>query len=303
MDLAADFSFQPLPAVQTATPDPFPDIVGPLGPLAGLAGKWAGRGFNVIWRPDSVSGQDRFLELNVTSDQVEFSAISGPIPNRGFLQPDINMFGLTYLQQISDANLKAGLHIEPGLWAAVPKTSNPSVSPTVIRLAAIPHGTAVLLQGTASTAAAGPSIPDIGIKPFTIGHPDQTADFPEQTLNQQSKFRTAGAGLTGVTQAMVDNPNTALHAAIAGQHITSTITLHVSTTDNPVPGGGTANTAFLRGGPQGSNAVAASVTALFWLETLQGQPSPTQLQYSQTVLLNFNGLSWPHVTVGTLRKN
>lgn len=77
MDLAADFSFQPLPAVQTAVPDPFPDVAGPLGPLAGLAGKWAGRGFNVIWRPDSVSGQDRFLELNVTSDQLEFAAISG----------------------------------------------------------------------------------------------------------------------------------------------------------------------------------------------------------------------------------
>jgi len=102
---------------------------------------------------------------------------------------------------------------------------------------------------------------------------------------------------------MVDNPNTVLHAAIAGQHITSTITLHVSTTDNPVPGGGTANTAFLRGGPQGPNAVAASVTATFWLETLQGQTAPTQLQYSQTVLLNFNGLSWPHVTVATLRKS
>jgi hypothetical protein len=28
----------------------------------------------------------------------------------------------------------------------------------------------------------------------------------------------------------------------------------------------------------------------------------TQLQYSQIVLLNFNGLSWPHVTVGTLHK-
>ncbi len=34
---------------------------------------------------------------------------------------------------------------------------------------------------------------------------------------------------------MVDNPDTVLHAAVAGQHITSTITLHVSTTDNPVP--------------------------------------------------------------------
>jgi hypothetical protein len=44
MDLAADFSFQPLPAVQTAMPNPFPEIASPLGPLAGLAGKWAGRG-------------------------------------------------------------------------------------------------------------------------------------------------------------------------------------------------------------------------------------------------------------------
>jgi len=28
-----------------------------------------------------------------------------------------------------------------------------------------------------------------------------------------------------------------------------------------------------------------------------------QLQYSQTVLLDFFGLSWPHVTVGSLREN
>ena len=26
----------------------------------------------------------------------------------------------------------------------------------------------------------------------------------------------------------------------------------------------------------------------------------TQIQYSQKVLLNFNGLSWPHVSVATL---
>jgi hypothetical protein len=69
---------------------------------------------SLVWRPDHTPNpaQDRFLELNVTSDQIEFTAISGEIPNRGLLQPDINMFGLTYLQQISDANLKAGLHIE-----------------------------------------------------------------------------------------------------------------------------------------------------------------------------------------------
>jgi hypothetical protein len=26
----------------------------------------------------------------------------------------------------------------------------------------------------------------------------------------------------------------------------------------------------------------------------------TQIQYTQTVLLNFNGLTWPHVSVATL---
>jgi hypothetical protein len=302
MELAADFSFQPLPPLEKPVEAPFPEVASPLGPLAGLAGKWTGRGFNVIWRPDDTQGQDHFLELNVTSDQIEFETISGSIPNRGLLQPDINMFGLTYLQQISDVNLKAGLHIEPGLWVAIPQTTDPKEGPTVARLASIPHGTAILVQGTATTSSAAPSIPAISIKPFTTGKPSATFNFAEQTLATQTDFRTSGAGLTGITQAMVDDPNSVLHSAIADQHITSTITLHVTTSDSPVPGGGTANTAFLEGTADGPNAVAASVNATFWLETLEGQSAPTQLQYSQTVLLNFNGLSWPHVTVGTLRK-
>ena len=60
---------------------------------------------------------------------------------------------------------------------------------------------------------------------------------------------------------------------------------------------------FLKGGADGQNAVALSVNATFWLETLQGQSAPTQLQYAQTVLLNFNTLSWPHITVATLHKS
>lgn len=301
MTLSPDFAFQPLPALENPVQFPFPEVANSLGPLADLAGTWTGRGLNVIWRPDH-TGNDHFLELNVTSDQIDFTAISGPIPNRGLLQPDINMFGLTYLQQISDANLHAGLHIEPGLWAAVPKTTDPNEVPTVVRLASIPHGTVILAQGTAGSAATGPSIPNIGIKPFTIGQPSATINFPEQTLATPSSFRTSGAGLTGITQAMVDNPNTVLHSAIANQHFQSTTTLHVASGDAPVPGGGTANTAFLKGSAGGPNAVAVSVTATFWLETLQGQTTASQLQYSQTVLLNFNGLSWPHVTVGTLHK-
>ncbi|MGO8887155.1 MAG: heme-binding protein [Streptosporangiaceae bacterium] len=302
MELAPDFAFEPLPPSGNTVPDPFPETASPLGPLAGLTGKWSGQGFNVIWRPDHTPGQDHFLELNVTREQLDFSAISGPIPNRGLLQPDIDMFGLTYLQQISDANLNAGLHIEPGVWAAVPATSDPKETPTVARLASIPHGTAMVAQGTAGTSAAAPSIPSIGIKPFTVNHTGETVDFPEQTLKTPTRFRTSGAGLHGVTQEMVNDPNTVLRSALSGQHIHSTTTLHVATSDPPVSGGGTANTAFLKGAAHGPNALAAHVTATFWLETLQGETEAGQLQYSQLVLLNFNGLSWPHVTVATLRK-
>ena len=302
MTLSPDFSFQPLPPLENEILQPFPEVTSPLGPLAPLAGKWTGRGFNIIWRPDSVPGQDRFLEINVTSEQLDFTAIPGPIPNRGLLQPDINMFGLTYLQQISDANVHAGLHVEPGLWVAIPHTTDPNVVPTVARLASIPHGTTILAQGTATTSTAAPHIPNTSIKPFSIGQPLPEIDFPEQTLSNHTSFRTSGAGLTGVTQAMVNNPNSILQAAIAGQHITATTTLHVTSTSTPVPGGGTANTAFLKGTADGPNADAASVDATFWLETLQGQSAPTQLQYAQKVLLNFNGLSWPHITVGTLHK-
>ena len=52
----------------------------------------------------------------------------------------------------------------------------------------------------------------------------------------------------------------------------------------------------------GGPGKSPGATATFWLETLQGQSEPTQLQYSQIALLNFNTLSWPHVTVGTLTK-
>jgi hypothetical protein len=173
----------------------------------------------------------------------------------------------------------------------------------VARLASIPHGTTIVAQGTASTAAAAPNIPPVDITPFTIGSPTQKVTFNEQTLSKPSQFRTSGAGLAGITQPMLDNPNSVLHTALAGQRITSTTTLEVATGDAPVPGGGTANTAFLHGAAGGPNANAASVRATFWLETLEGQPAASQLQYTQTVLLNFAGLSWPHVTVATLRKS
>ena len=308
MELEPNFSFKPQPPIVAppiSTPPVSTPSSSPLGALSALVGKWSGSGFNVIWRPNHTPGQDRFLELNRTVETMEFVEIPGSIPNRGLLQPDIVMFGVRYLQQIQDANTGAGLHIEPGLWASVPQTTNPAEVATVIRLGSIPHGTTILAQGLASEGAVAPTIPPTNILPFPINNPATPIHFPEQTLSVPTAFRTPPASMTGITQAMVDDPNSVLVAALKGQVVTRTTKLVVSSGPGPVLGGGVANTAFLQGGPSGPNALAALVTATFWIETIKGAPGDAdilQLQYTQTVLLNFNSLSWPHVTVATLRK-
>lgn len=132
-----------------------------------------------------------------------------------------------------------------------------------------------------------------------------------------------------------------LREALVGANITSSTVFTVSTQGTAaVPGGGTADIAFL-----GPNAAVPQMQATFWIETVQhkltvpawkpGQPdlrltapapnssapagptfvarppatiaaprtivvTSTQIQYSQTVMLNFNGLTWPHVSVATL---
>ena len=305
MELAANFAFQPLDNDEGAAPPAAAAVPDQgLGPLAGLAGNWSGQGFNAIWRPHR-GASDHFLELNVTNDQIDLEIINGQIPNRGLVQARIGLHGLTYLQQISDANVEvngapAGLHIEPGLWINIPPTTDPQEPATVARLASIPHGTTILVQGTATTAAGGPSIAAVSLTPFSIGQPKQTTDFDEQHLNKNTPFRTSGAGLTGITQAMLDNPNSVLTGN--PPNVATTTRLHVSTTAGTIVGGGTSNTAFLVGTNDGPNADAAHVTATFWLQTLDGDTEPKRLQYSQTVLLNFAGLSWPHITVATLAK-
>jgi hypothetical protein len=169
-----------------------------LGPLAFLAGSWRGPGFNSIWRPDNGQPPEnskihRFLELNLTNDSFDFHVIPGVVPNRGFAnQKDLDLYGLTYLQRVSDADPKpppddpggysqtAGqaLHIEPGLFMNVPASQQPndgstlSNGPTIVnkktivRMGSIPHGVTVLMQG-----------PDPGTKP-TLGPPNIPALSP-----------------------------------------------------------------------------------------------------------------------------
>jgi hypothetical protein len=150
-------------------------VLNNLGLLAELAGRWHGTGFNLVARPDFDDQTNLFLELNLTSETTEFTPISSSIPNRGFAQPDIQLFGLTYLVQISDATTGGALHIEPGIWVNQPPTSEPLLSPPeggqlVTRMANIPHGNSLVAQGIA-TPFDGPPILSPGANPISGGNP------------------------------------------------------------------------------------------------------------------------------------
>jgi hypothetical protein len=335
-----------------------------LGPLSAFTGTFHGSGFNTIFRPDlgtptqlpiPVTGSDNLLELNLTQETLSFSPSLGSVPNRGEVQPDIFLNGVPYLQVISDVTVPSqpvGIHFEPGLWMAVPATTDPAEGPTVVRMASIPHGTTIEAQGTSSTINGKPTIAAVDITPFAIGQPNNKIPFPSQTASNKETARipqdlTSFVAAGTLTQAMLTDPNTLLRNHIASQTITSTTVITISTEPAaPLFGGGTDNIAFLLGNSSASapNADAVKMQAVFWIETVEftieipvfepgqpplsipaetgaaGQPVPEfqvnppipitaprtikvtvpQIQYSQQVLLNFNGLSWPHVSVATL---
>jgi hypothetical protein len=134
-----------------------------LGPLGELSGTWEGRGFNLIARPDFRDKADLYLQLNQTHETLTVTPIGSAIPNRGFGQDDIELFGLSYLQKVHDHHTGGALHLEPGLWITQPPTTYPPENPPlngriIARMASIPHGNAVLAQGSATSFTGAPTL-------------------------------------------------------------------------------------------------------------------------------------------------
>ncbi|OIO54272.1 MAG: hypothetical protein COX57_01660 [Alphaproteobacteria bacterium CG_4_10_14_0_2_um_filter_63_37] len=259
-----------------------------LGPLAELPGTWVGSGFNLIALPNFEGGSDFRLKLNATAESLSFTVIGAPIPNRGSAQSDISYLGLHYLQQVNDAQTHEGLHIEPGLWLNIPATTDPDQPPTLVRQASVPHGDSLLAQGSTITIQEGPVFEPVSTTPIII--PPKTIP----TLGYFDPYSNPNLP-PGISRAAVANPNLILEEAIQGQTITSTTVISVSTE----PVGGIVNIPFIQ-----TNANATRMESIFWVETIQNQDGSQtlQLQYSQTVILNFLGIDWPHVSVGTLLK-
>lgn len=313
--------------IQPASGDP------PLGALANFKGVFTGKGFNTIFRPNSgpATGttfpkpvtppppavpNENVLQLNLTTETLSFEAPLGNVPNRGLGQQagkpsgqgDIFLNGVPYVQRINDVTNAAtgkadfpnpqGIHFEPGLFMAVPATTDPAVGASIVRMGSIPHGTTINAQaldpvlnddlGDTITVLSGPTINPVDITPFPIGNPATKITFASQTAANDatprlpqdlSKFIEQGT----ITQEILSDPNTILRKAIQGQDIVQTIVFTVSTTPqdakgvpaNPGLGGGTANMAMLEGEPDAANpksnanADAAQMSAIFWIETVR----------------------------------
>jgi hypothetical protein len=147
-------------------------VAGNLGPLADLAGTWIGTGFTLISLPDfdpnppSTGPKPFRLRLSTTVEILEFDQSGAEVPNRGSTgQLDIGIFGLRYLQRITDAVTHEPLHIEPGLWLNVPATTVPPSPATVVRQGTIPHGNSLLALGTPLTVHSGPQIDAVDSTP------------------------------------------------------------------------------------------------------------------------------------------
>ena len=260
-----------------------------LGPLADLPGTWMGKGFNLISLPDFHDGKPFRLQLNTTMETLQFTPIGGKVPNRGSAQDDVLLFGVTYLQRVSDGITNSALHIEPGLWLHVPATTMPAAPESIVRQGTIPHGDSLLATGPV-------------IDPISGGPRFEVAD-------STPKLNPPGPALDAAYLAPFDNPplpdgfklpyvknlNLALQDAISGQNIVRTVVLPISTTNS----GGILNIPFVV-----SNANPTKMDAIFWIETVQQSDGSQflQLQYTQTVILNFLGIDWPHISVATLIK-
>lgn len=155
-----------MPAVERVssvriTPD-FDTVFTNLGLLKELAGTWEGHGFNLIARPDFEGKANLYLQLNQTDEHLKVDPIASAIPNRGFGQNDIELYGLTYLDKISDQATGGALHIEPGIWVKQPDTTYPPETAggkkreIIARMASIPHGNSLLAQGFAEEFSGPP---------------------------------------------------------------------------------------------------------------------------------------------------
>ncbi|KAH8674356.1 hypothetical protein BGZ60DRAFT_403689, partial [Tricladium varicosporioides] len=260
----------------------------------------------MIFRPSFGNNRrNNVLEYNVTEEVTQFLEDIGDVYNRGLgRQRDVILKAVPYMQRINDmlnpdtgkADREDGgipIHFESGIFLRTPPTDvRPEVlQGTISRLASIPHGTAINCQGFEpdmnSPISGKPDIKPISVLPFPMGTPDDFetfADFfPQLNFERKYNLRIPQEIKSGdiLNAPLMLDPNRMLNELNENstkkrirEHIFFSV--HSDPTVSNIPGGGTANIAFLcgsgiRDGRQnpGPNAHGVSVGCDYWVSTVE----------------------------------
>ena len=296
-----------------------------LGPLEHLVGTWtnkplgsSGKGgqdspfsYNVMPLPqvDPANSPDGYILKNFSYyEEITFSAIYGTAPNRGGLGTQVANT-LFYEQRVyfADGPAKDSLvHAENGSWLfltdttqllgpygdnngtgtgtqMVPGSKPPSQSYDIVKQLSVPHGNSILALGSSHSTSGVPSIPASNpVLPVGVN----TAPYTVQSVGNPNPALTA-------------NPAQALINGLAVQPVSSYVSLEVNSQNSNHP---ISNIGFIE-----QHANVTGYLATYWLQAINGAADFTQLQYTQTILMDIpiNGkmISFPHVTVNTLTKN
>lgn len=269
---------------------------------------------------------------NSTKETFEFTKDAGlvGVANRGALQKDIFMSGLRYVQTVEDADQHKIIHKETGFWLSVPATSDPVGAASVIRQASIPHGVTVLMQGVAKVNLPGTQLT---FDKATIEPEARDGIALGGAIDYFGAYRETTPPLLALenptdTELSFTDINAFLRKANSEQTVLQTTTLTVQSAPPGIPlapGRGPffpdtlpkmdatniSNMTFLQPNPDkaitnpNNNAAVVFAYSKFWINYVQGSTNDLnfmQLMYTQTVVLNFGGAHWPHISVAILTK-
>lgn len=221
----------------------------------------------------------RFVSSRTTETIVVGDAL-GSVPNKGS-KDEFSELAAPYEHRAYDENGNM-IHAENGFWLVTPKTQQPSADPSVANLSSIPHGTVAIVQGPLPARQTGQAqVPVSDVAPVMPTSPPQELAKPTGPLAPE----------------FIDNVAAYIQLRIAADHTGLLWQLALEST-------GVANVAFLD-----PNAKVTSVKSTVWIGNLGiradgvGEQAASVLAYVQTVLVSFDGIDWPHVSVGYLTKD
>jgi len=215
-----------------------------------------------------------------TTETFVVGDVLGSVPNKGSGDA-FSELAAPYEQRAYDENGNL-IHVENGFWLVTPVTQQPSAAASVAKLSSIPHGTVAIVQGPLPDRQSGQS-PVPALDPAPVMPSTNVAGLVEPS--------------GPLAQDFINNVASYVQQRLTTDHAGLLWELKLEST-------GVANINFLS-----ANAPVTSIQSTFLIGNLGiradggGEQTASVLAYVQTALVTFDGIDWPHVSVGYLTRD